>query len=97
VGEILRCAQKDGERRLKQVPRRGRRSLGMTTRTEADLTATATSNGPAEAGRYRRNYSRVAFILREEVWGRVEGVESKVDGGCIILFSLLREMVTRND
>src|SRR5271156_231069 len=67
----------------------------MTTGTEA--TARANQGCPAEAGRYRRNDSRLAFILREELWGRFDGAGSKGARGCTIVFSLLRGMVTGDD
>jgi hypothetical protein len=77
------------------IPRRKKRSVRMTTGTEA--TARANQGCPAEAGRYRRNDSRLAFILREELWGRFESAGSKGARGCTILFSLLRGMVTGDD
>ena len=77
------------------IPPRQKRSVRMTTRTEA--TARANQGCPAEAGRYRPNDSRLAFILPEQLWGRFEGAGSKGARGCTILFSLLRRMVTDDD
>jgi hypothetical protein len=77
------------------ISRRKKTSVRMTTRTEA--TARANQGCPAEAGRYRRNDSRLAFILPEQLWGRFEGAGSKGARGCTILFSLLRRMVTDDD
>jgi hypothetical protein len=78
------------------IPRRKKRSVRMTTGTEA--TAKANQGCPAEAGRFRRNDSRLAFILPEALWGRFESAGSKGARGCtILLFSLLRGMVTGND
>jgi hypothetical protein len=77
------------------IPRRKKRSVRTTTGTAA--TARANQGRPAEAGRYRRNDSRLAFILRDELWGRFESAGSKGARGRTILFSLLRRMVTSND
>ena len=77
------------------IRRRKKHPVRMTTRTGA--TARANQGCPAEAGRYRRNDSRLAFILPEELWGRFESAGSKGARGCTILFSLLRRMVTGDD
>jgi hypothetical protein len=77
------------------ISRRKKPSVRMTTRTEA--TARPSQGCPAEAGRYRFNDSRLAFILPEQLWGRFEGAGSKGARGCTILFSLLRRMVTDDD
>ena len=77
------------------ISRRKKRSVRMTTGTEA--TARANQRCPAEAGRYRRNDSRLAFILRDELWGRFESAGSKGARGCTKLFPLLRRMVTGDD
>ena len=49
------------------IPRRKKHSVRMTTRTEA--TARANQDCPAEAGRYRRNDSCLAFMRRDGVLG----------------------------
>src|ERR1700678_2036854 len=66
------------------ISRRKKPSARMTSRTEA--TARPNQGCPAEAGRYRRNDSRLAFILPEQLWGRFEGAGSKGARGCTILF-----------
>ena len=77
------------------IPRPKKHSVRMTSRTGA--TARANQGCPAEAGRYRFNDSRLAFILPGALWGRFEGAGSKGARGCTILFSLLRRMVTDDD
>jgi hypothetical protein len=77
------------------IPRPKKHSVRMTSRTGA--TARANQGCPAEAGRYRFNDSRLAFILPGALWGRFEGAGSKGARGCTILFSLLRRMVMDDD